>query len=354
MVGVVLAREHHRRHAHSAGPGRRILEGGRGRIPGSHDGDLVAPLGAIAQHIAAAQRQADQPDLARQGVRQAQRLSDGVAQSLVLLSGPIVRIEQRHIVPEVGDPAGDVAIVRYAGRTRSHDHDAALAGGWRVFFLRDRAMRRRQGQKRRDHGDASPKLRAIGAPPASVSAAPSSCDQALCFRIEQADLSGVDREAAVWPGASLMSGATRARSRSPPRRSSDDGLGAGRLAHLDPASIRRSGSSAGAVASAMHSGRMPSTTSRSNRRAPRRLSLAAAARPSGWPAPMTATSAPPSGDQPRRQRVHRRRAHEPGNEQVGRPVVDRLRIGELLDLALVHDGDAASPCVIASIWSCVT
>ena len=41
-----------------------------------------------------------------------------------------------------------------------------------------------------------------------------------------------------------------------------------------------------------------------------------------------------------RDEVHRRRAHEAGDEEVGRPVVDRLRLVELLQLALVHDRDA--------------
>ena len=38
--------------------------------------------------------------------------------------------------------------------------------------------------------------------------------------------------------------------------------------------------------------------------------------------------------------IHRRRAHEAGDEHVGRAVVDHLRLVELLDRALVHDGDA--------------
>ena len=38
--------------------------------------------------------------------------------------------------------------------------------------------------------------------------------------------------------------------------------------------------------------------------------------------------------------IHRRRAHEAGDEHVGGPVVDGLRLVELLDRALVHDGDA--------------
>ena len=41
-----------------------------------------------------------------------------------------------------------------------------------------------------------------------------------------------------------------------------------------------------------------------------------------------------------RDEVHRRRAHEAGDEEVGRAVVDRLRLVELLQLALVHDRDA--------------
>ena len=45
--------------------------------------------------------------------------------------------------------------------------------------------------------------------------------------------------------------------------------------------------------------------------------------------------------QPRRHRVHRRRAHEAGNEQVGRTIVDRIRLGELLQLALVDHRNAA-------------
>ena len=38
--------------------------------------------------------------------------------------------------------------------------------------------------------------------------------------------------------------------------------------------------------------------------------------------------------------IHRRRAHEAGDEHVGGPVVDGLRLVELLDRALMHDGDA--------------
>ncbi len=38
--------------------------------------------------------------------------------------------------------------------------------------------------------------------------------------------------------------------------------------------------------------------------------------------------------------IHRRRTHEAGDEHVGGAVVDDLRLVELLDRALVHDGDA--------------
>ena len=44
--------------------------------------------------------------------------------------------------------------------------------------------------------------------------------------------------------------------------------------------------------------------------------------------------------QPGAKRVHWRRTHEPGDEEIGRTVVDGLRVGELLDHALPHDGDA--------------
>ena len=40
--------------------------------------------------------------------------------------------------------------------------------------------------------------------------------------------------------------------------------------------------------------------------------------------------------------VHRRRADEAADEQVHGPVVQRLRIGDLLQLALPHDGDAVA------------
>ena len=40
-----------------------------------------------------------------------------------------------------------------------------------------------------------------------------------------------------------------------------------------------------------------------------------------------------------RQEVHRRRADEVGDEHRGRPVIDFLRRAELLDDAMVHDGD---------------
>ena len=174
-------------------------------------------MGAIAQHIAAAQREADEPDLARQSVRQAQRLRDGIAQSLVLLSGPIVRIEQHHIVAEVGDPAGDVAIVRYAGRARSHDHDATLAGGWRVFFLRARAMRRRQGQKRRGNGDAVSKASGLSAPPFAVSAAAQLMRSAARLGIEQAGVrvsTGKSRAGRAAAGRRAPRGRAVARRRS--------------------------------------------------------------------------------------------------------------------------------------------
>ena len=41
-----------------------------------------------------------------------------------------------------------------------------------------------------------------------------------------------------------------------------------------------------------------------------------------------------------RNEVHRWRADETGDEQVGRPVEHGLRLGELLDFAALHDGDA--------------
>ena len=37
------------------------------------------------------------------------------------------------------------------------------------------------------------------------------------------------------------------------------------------------------------------------------------------------------------EEIHRRRADEAGNEHVGGPLVDGLRIGELLDHAVLHD-----------------
>ena len=46
------------------------------------------------------------------------------------------------------------------------------------------------------------------------------------------------------------------------------------------------------------------------------------------------------GLEPRRHRVHRRRAHEAGDEQIGRIAVHRVGVGELLHLALMHHGDA--------------
>ena len=56
---------------------------------------------------------------------------------------------------------------------------------------------------------------------------------------------------------------------------------------------------------------------------------------------LTATAGrPPSLDDLGRNEVHRRRAHEAGHEDVGRAVVDRLRLVELLHAAAVHDGDA--------------
>ena len=42
----------------------------------------------------------------------------------------------------------------------------------------------------------------------------------------------------------------------------------------------------------------------------------------------------------RLEHVHRRRADEPADEEVDRLVVERLRVGDLLQLALAHDRDA--------------
>jgi hypothetical protein len=47
----------------------------------------------------------------------------------------------------------------------------------------------------------------------------------------------------------------------------------------------------------------------------------------------------PATDDRRRDQVHRGAAHEPGDEDVRRPVVDLLRAAQLLDLALVHHAD---------------
>ena len=41
---------------------------------------------------------------------------------------------------------------------------------------------------------------------------------------------------------------------------------------------------------------------------------------------------------PAREEVHRRAADEAGDEQVGGPRVQLLRLGDLLELALAHDG----------------
>ena len=52
--------------------------------------------------------------------------------------------------------------------------------------------------------------------------------------------------------------------------------------------------------------------------------------------------------------VHRRRADEPGDEEVRRPVVEHLRPVDLLEQARRACTQTRSPSVIASLWSCVT
>ena len=46
--------------------------------------------------------------------------------------------------------------------------------------------------------------------------------------------------------------------------------------------------------------------------------------------------------QPRSEEIHGRRADESGYEQVGRPAVELHGVGDLLDDALLHDGDAVA------------
>jgi hypothetical protein len=54
-----------------------------------------------------------------------------------------------------------------------------------------------------------------------------------------------------------------------------------------------------------------------------------------------------------RHQVDARRADEAGDELVGRPVVQRHRRAQLLDLALLNTA-MRSPMVMASTWSWVT
>jgi hypothetical protein len=81
---------------------------------------------------------------------------------------------------------------------------------------------------------------------------------------------------------------------------------------------------------------MPTTTSR-----PRRARSAGGGASSRTRCEPSRTSRPPPGGlEAPAQQVHRRRAHEAGDEDVGRPVVERLRHVALLEPAVAHDGDA--------------
>src|SRR5579883_3445869 len=60
----------------------------------------------------------------------------------------------------------------------------------------------------------------------------------------------------------------------------------------------------------------------------------------GAPFGPSTSSARPSPLEARRDEVHRRRAHEAGDEHIGRPIIDFARLVELLQFAVMHHGDA--------------
>ena len=145
---------------------------------------------------------------------------------------------------------------------------------------------------------------------------------------------------AVSPRRWRRSGDTRPSARSSPRRSTTMvSAPVGSIISTGAAMVRAaSGASLKCrVGSAMHSGRMPSTTSR-----PIQLSALRGYREPDRRLTLSDCRHSPAGGrlQAGGKRVHRRRTHEPGDEEIGRTVVDRLRVGELLHHALPHDRDA--------------
>ena len=130
-----------------------------------------------------------------------------------------------------------------------------------------------------------------------------------------------------------------------PTRSTHDRLGAGRLDHLDrrleAADRRRLGRALRIVAREMlRADAEDHLPARSPSRAPASpasgssVGCAAVQRHRDARAGRRATTS--LG----RNEIHRRRAHEAGDEHVGRALVDLARLGELLHAALMHDGDA--------------
>ena len=90
----------------------------------------------------------------------------------------------------------------------------------------------------------------------------------------------------------------------------------------------------------MFSGRMPNTTCRPGppSRAPFSPAILSTV---GLPPLAIAMPGPPSAATVSAgKKVHRRRAHEAGDEHVRRALVDLARLGVLLQQALMHDGDA--------------
>ena len=116
-----------------------------------------------------------------------------------------------------------------------------------------------------------------------------------------------------------------------------------RLAKVDGRRKRRSsGASASIAASSMSSGRMPSDDRPpSNRARPGRVDAARRACAAGCRRTRTQTPSS-SRSSGRLEQVHRRRADEPGDEQVTGRVVEHLRRVDLLEPALLEHGDAVA------------
>ena len=162
--------------------------------------------------------------------------------------------------------------------------------------------------------------------------------QPLRLRVEQADFAGIHREARRLRRST---GGCRARSVQAPR---------GRLGASARWSRRRSARSfPPGVHQRPPSPEPPVPLGDAFRPDAQHHSRSSQSRAARSPAAAGDPRRPPRrparrpGHQPRRQRVHRRRAHEARDEQIGRPIVDRVRVGELLHLAAGASRRCASP-----------